>query len=143
MTHSIGQVLFVVLTKKNQVYPMRIVEVITKKSLKGEDVRYALQAGPEKDSSIYLDQIDGEVFETEDKARSILIKRATQQINKLVDVAVEKSKQWYRDESIEKKSTDDLPDFSKRDESQEEASLEDSTVILPDGTIAKVKLPNV
>ena len=45
MIYQIGQILFVVLAKKNQVYPMRIVEVITKKSLKGEEVKYLLQAG--------------------------------------------------------------------------------------------------
>jgi hypothetical protein len=34
--YSIGQVLFVVLNKKSQIYPMQVIEIITKKTLQGE-----------------------------------------------------------------------------------------------------------
>lgn len=136
--YVVGQVLFVVLTNKNQVYPMQVVEVITKKTLKGEVVSYLLQAGSDG-STIMLDKIDGEIFDSAEKSRKTLIQRATQQINRLVDAAVKKSTEWYRVAPPEPtmQMIEDLPDFTSRTEHTEEAA----SVVLPDGTVAKVKLP--
>ena len=43
MNYSVGQILFVVLNKKGQVYPMQVIEEIRKKTLKGEVTTYVLQ----------------------------------------------------------------------------------------------------
>lgn len=141
--YTIGQVLFVVLSNKNQVYPMQVVEVITKKSLKGEDVKYSLQAGSGS-STIMLDQVDGEIFDTAEKARKTLIQRATQQINKLVDNAIKKSNEWYKSSEKEQivQMIEDLPDLSSRSTNDLQTHEESTSVILPDGTVAKVKLPS-
>ena len=142
--YSIGQILFIVLSNKNQVYPMQVVEVITKKSLKGEEVKYVLQAGSGS-STVMLDQVDGEIFDSAEKARKILVQRATQQINRLVDNAVKKSVEWYK--SIEKEqdvqSIEDLPDLSSKEDVPLQVREESASVVLPDGTVAKVKLPSV
>jgi hypothetical protein len=66
--YSIGQVLFVILSKKSQVYPMQVIETITKRTLNGEEVSYVLQAGAEKSSQITLDKVEGEVFDSAEKA---------------------------------------------------------------------------
>ena len=89
--YVIGQVLFVVLSKKNQVYPMQVIEVITKKTLNGEEVSYVLQAGSDKDSKVTLSQVDGEVFNTAEDAKHTLVQRATSQSIKLVDAATRKA----------------------------------------------------
>lgn len=126
---SIGQVLFVVLAKKNQVYPMRVVEVITKKTLAGEEVKYSLQAGSDPNQLILLDQIDGEVFESVEVVRETLIKRATSQMNRLVDAASTKASEWYG---------------VHRDVSEMSTMTTVSEVVeitLPDGTRAKAKIP--
>jgi hypothetical protein len=137
MIYQIGQILFVVLAKKNQVYPMRIVEVITKKSLKGEEVKYLLQAGSDPTATLMLDQIDGEVFKSAEEAKTILTKRATSQVAKLVNVAVTKSKEWYGTGLPTKEVFDDeINEVPSK--SQEEGV---SSVMLPDGTVATVKLP--
>jgi len=141
--YTIGQVLYVILSKKNQVYPMQVIEVITKKTLTGEQVSYLLQAGPNVSSTVMLDKVDGEVFETAEKARSILTKRATSQIDKLVSAAVKKSSEWYS-KSIEQQTPqtiDDLPEFGDQ-EIDIDTPPADATVTLPDGTVAKIKLPS-
>jgi len=133
--YTIGHIVFVVLSKKNQVYPMQIAEIITKKTLQGEEINYILQAGADRSSTVSMKDIDGEIFETPEKARQTLVQRATQQINRMIDVALTKSTEWYgasigekvEFESLGEKFTDDLVE----------------TVVLPDGTIAKVKLPNI
>lgn len=130
--YLIGHIVFVVLSKKNQVYPMQITEIITKRTLQGEETSYILQAGADHESKVSMDQIDGEVFESPEKARQTLVHRATQQINRLIDMAIAKSTEWYgKPAEIEvnvnhDKIIDDLVE----------------TVMLPDGTLAKVKLPN-
>lgn len=127
--YLIGHIVFVVLSKKNQVYPMQITEIITKRTLQGEEISYILQAGADHESKVSMDQIDGEVFESPEKARQTLVYRATQQINRLIDMAITKSTEWYgkvNENVIIEKNVDDLVE----------------TVMLPDGTIAKVKLPN-
>lgn len=136
MTYEIGKILFVVLSKKNQVYPMRVVEVITKKSLKGEEVKYLLQAGSDLTTTVMLDQIDGEVFRSAEEARSTLTKRATSQVAKLVNAAVVKSKEWYGDKV---ETTIETPPFQPMEE--EESEQDAASVTLPDGTIAKVRMP--
>lgn len=134
--YTIGQILFVVLSKKNQVYPMQVIEVITKKTLKGQEVSYLLQAGSDPSSTILLDKIEGEVFETSDKARSILTKRASDQIDRLVDNAVKKSSEWYGKSVMIPQTIEGLPEFDSK-----ESETDTPVVTLPDGTVAKIKLP--
>ena len=145
--HTIGQVLFVVFTKKNQVYPMQVVEVIIKKTLQGEEVRYLFRGGSDKGTNLFLDQVDGEVFDSADKARSTLVVRATTQINRLVDNALAKSKEWYGiHPAREPQTIDDLPDLStmQRPPVGHDDIDEAPIVELPNGTMARLrKMPNI
>jgi hypothetical protein len=149
MKYTIGQVLFAVLNKKNQVYPMQVVEIITKKTLKGEEVQYLLQGGSNKTTTIMLDKVDGEIFDSADVARRTLISRATKQINRLVDTAVVKSKEWYGSSDVpEPQTIQGLPDFDP-DHIMDEQEVgdveqqEQTTVMLADGTVAKIKMPSI
>ena len=137
---SIGQVLFVVLSKKNQVYPMQVVETITKRTLDGEEVTYILQAGPAKDTRVSLDKVEGEIFETAEKARQVLVHRATLQINKLVDAAISKSSEWYGGIESSPQTINDLPDLMTSSQIKDE---DESLVTMPDGSVVKVKIPKI
>jgi hypothetical protein len=141
--YSIGQVLFAIIAKKNQVYPMQVVEVITKKTLKGEEVKYALRAGSDPNSVVMLDQVEGEVFESAERVRQVLVQRATNQINKMVEVASAKSVEWYSQTGSHQH--EDLSDDIEKVGSLDQPPLEDNqmTVTLPDGTIAKIRMPAV
>ena len=144
MGYLIGQVLFVVLNKKNQIYPMQVIEIITKKTLKGEEVQYLLQGGADRTSTVMLNQVDGEIFDSSDKARKTLIDRATKQVNRLMDIAVAKSKEWYSlSESSEPQSIEDLPDFEPNVTITKELPEDVTTVMMSDGTVAKIKLPSI
>lgn len=143
--YSIGQVLFVVSNKKIQVYPVQVIEVIHKKTLRGEDIKYLLQDSKDKNSTVLLDEVDGEVFDSAEKVRMALIDRATRQINNIVDAAVKNSRDLYTSKSEKEKETEtieNLPDLNslRRDSSTIDSS-EIAEVMLPDGTIAKIKLP--
>lgn len=152
--YTVGQILFFILNKKSQVYPMQVVEVITKKTLAGEDVSYILQAGPEKETKLTFDQVDGEVFESPEILRQTLIQRATAQVNKLIDNALDKSNVWYSGPKshVTPQTIQNLPDFVTRNELPSHHSQlasrkntiddeDDSTVTMPDGSVVRVKLP--
>ena len=146
--YSIGQILFFVLSKKSQVYPMQVVEIITKKNLSGEEATYVLQAGPEKETKLTLDQVDGEVFESPDVLRQTLVHRASVQVNKLIDNAVDKSNTWYssgKSSSQVPQTIQNLPALlAKPDTSRVQEDVEDegSFVTMPDGSVIRVRLPS-
>jgi hypothetical protein len=145
--YTVGQVLYFILSKKNQVYPMQIVEIITKRTLTGEDISYVLQAGPEKESKVTFDQVDGEVFESPDLLRRTLVSRATDQVNKLVDSALSKSTDWYGTLKESPQTIQNLPDFVVKTEQPQPAQShpeeDESTVTLPDGSVVRVRLPAI
>ena len=120
---------------------MQVIETITKRTLNGEEISYVLQAGADKETKVTLDKVDGEVFETSNKARKTLIQRATDQINKLVDISVSKSFEWYN--IVDQPQTiQDLPDLMTKATLQVEEE-EISSVTMPDGSIVKVRLPKI
>lgn len=130
MTYNVGQILFIILEKKMQVYPMMIVEEIVKRTLHGEETNYVLQGGSDPTTTILLSHIDGEVFESADEAKYVLTVRATAQIEKLVDFAVSRATKWY-----------DNNTKNVQQEMQEVMTLsqEQVKVTLSDGTVANLK----
>lgn len=146
--YVIGQVLFVVLSKKNQVYPMQVIEVITKKTLNGEEVSYVLQAGSDKDNKVMLSQVDGEVFNTAEDAKRTLVQRATSQIIKLVDAATRKAGEWYgfSDSQVDSspQTIQDLSEFMlKKTPAQSPPQDASTSVVMPDGSVVNIKLPEI
>ena len=149
--YTVGQVLYFILAKKNQVYPMQVVEIITKRTLSGEDVSFVLQAGPEKETKVMFEQVDGEVFDSPELLKQTLIHRATLQVGKLIDNAVSKSETWYLQSNSSNKprqqpqTIQNLPEFITKTENQAQQQKfedeDDSTVTMPDGSVVRVKLP--
>lgn len=93
--YQVGQILFVILNKRAQVYPMMVVEEVTKRTLQGEVINYVLQGGSDPKTTVLLDLVDGEIFESANEAKHVLISRATTQIERLIDNATIKATEWY------------------------------------------------
>lgn len=113
MKYSVGQVVFVVLKKENRVMAIQVVEEITKKTIEGEEIAYAVKIGTNAET-IALSDVDGEVFESADKLRKTLIERATMSLNRIVDGAVEKSKEWYPSGFVAKDDGGELASVRKQ-----------------------------
>lgn len=116
-----------------QVYPMMVIEEITKRTIQGEEISYVLQGGPDTSTTILLNQVDGEIFESAEEAKYVLTNRATAQIERIVDSAVTRASEWYS-----------TPDSKQTPASQQVMSLSPSDsseikVELPDGTVANLK----
>jgi len=132
MTYRVGQILFVIVNKKMQVYPMMVIEEIVKRTLQGEEVNYVLQGGSDPTTTILLNQVDGEIFESADEAKYVLTNRATAQIEKLVDAAVARANEWYTAQKSE-----EIPVVMSLQQPEQESVVK---VTLPDGTMANLKM---
>ena len=147
MKYAVGQVLYVIPAKQATVYPMQVIEEVTKRSLSGEvETLYMLQGGPGTKGVMRLDEITGEIFDSADVVYKTLISRVTQQIGKVVESAVKKSQEWFEQVEVTQQTTKNesvqLPTPRRQEQLSEPVSTNDSTVIdLGDGMIAKVRLP--
>ena len=127
-------------SKQTTVYPMQVVEEITKRTLNGVETDYVLKAGTSDEKLISHKEIQGEIFETVDKARAVLTDRATRSVARLVDAAHKKAREWYPTAFPERV----VQHVQEEDTFQEDNSpMTEGVVTLEDGTIARVKLPDI
>lgn len=112
MKHTVGQIIYVVLNKEMRVYPMQVIEEITKKTLEGDVVSYTVRGGTDPKAVLLITDIDGEIFDSANKAKSVLVERATESIARLIDAAVSKAHEWYPG-SFEAPSDDPLAVLKK------------------------------
>lgn len=167
MKYSVGQVVYVCIRKETRVYPMQVTKEITEKTLDGEKTSYVFRGGTDPKAQLLLAEIDGEVFDSAEKARVVLIERATQSINRLVTSAVNKAREWYPSLATTPVTDDGTLSFLKKtspatnaampsvhdavaelqEELRQEANALDesaSVMVLPDGgkvKVRSVKLP--
>ena len=162
MNFKVGQVIFVVLRKQASVYPMQVIEEIVKKTLEGEATSYVVCAGAARDKIMSVNEIDGEIFDSAEKAKKTLIDRASRDISNRVDLAIKKAREWYPagfesavDDplSMIKKSPGQQEVLAQRQFVSSEVSelaaefaqeAEETVIELPDGVKARVnsvKLP--
>lgn len=94
-TFAVGQVLYVILRKEPNVYPMQVVEEITKKTLDGELTTYMVRFGADPNKVLAIGDVDGEIFDSSERALKTLIERVSKSITIRVEQAVSKAKEWY------------------------------------------------
>lgn len=95
MNYQVGQILYVILRKETTVYPMQVIEEITKKTLDGEVTSYILKAGRDVSKTLSINDIDGEIFDSPEAAEKVLFERVTQSISIRIEQAKTKAKEWY------------------------------------------------
>ncbi len=93
-TYRVGQVIYVVMSKEMRVIPLQIIKEVIERTIDGDTTEYIVR-GRDEASTMPVSQIEGEVFETSDKARKALIERATTSVHRLVDKAMENAKAWF------------------------------------------------
>jgi len=137
--YQVGQILFVILNKRAQVYPMMVVEEVTKRTLQGEVINYVLQGGSDPKTTVLLDLVDGEIFESANEAKHVLISRATTQIERLIDNATIKATEWY---SLDDQDTNNQSRIMELSPIKVADNVSDNIVKveLSDGTFANLKI---
>jgi hypothetical protein len=134
--YSIGQIIYVLLSREKSIVPMQVVEEISRKTKNGLEVSYvaAFGSGENKETIIVTD-IKGEIFSSLDEIKHSLLQRATASIDALLVSASKKADSWY-------------PQHLPEPEVPQQVSVpveeqEPQMVRLPDGTLARVRLPDL
>ena len=89
-TYDVGQVIYIVSSKKMQVMPLVIAEEVIRKTLSGQAVTYLVKR--DKTSKTYdLSALQGIVYETISDVKEALVENATVAISKICEEAQKKS----------------------------------------------------
>jgi hypothetical protein len=133
MSYKIGQVLYVLLNRETKICPVQVVEEITKRTLTGETTTYIVKFG-KKGETVSLSDLDGQVFDSVEVLRMTLYERITRSVENIITNTVKKSQEWYH--------VDDVIQVHREVESSEvQQRDEDAMITLPDGTVAKIRMP--
>lgn len=139
--YSVGQVLFIILNRKQQVIPCQVTEQVVRRSISGEEISYSVSIPSRSENKIHeLDTIDGEVFETIEGVRKYMLEQTTQVINTVTEKALAVAKSRF-DHDPGALSDVVLPNPSHKIKSKKDKDT--VSVDLGDGTVANVKLPDL
>ena len=90
MSYDVGQIVYIVSSKKMQVIPFVIAEEVVRKTLSGKDVTYLVKR--DGTSKTYnLRELQGEIFDDIEDVRTSLVNNATGAINKICETAKKRS----------------------------------------------------
>jgi hypothetical protein len=133
--YNVGQVLYVILNKRQKVVPVQVVEQVTRRSLKGEETHYSVNVPSREGPREYnLHDLDGEVYETIDDAKSALVKNANRSIENIIENTQKIASHVFN-------SSSDVDDLIL--ESELPTETDSVKITLENGTIANVKLPDI
>lgn len=98
--YNIGQIIYILSNKSQSVVPAIVAEEDTRKVRKldgvHEVVNYKLHIGPkDRQKTVDLSRIDGEVFNSLEDIRATLVERLTQFVEELVKTTTGQVKNWY------------------------------------------------
>ena len=131
MSYKVGQILYVILHKRQTVIPAQVVEETVRRTLDGEQVTYSVHV-PNAKKAYTLSELDGDVYPSLDDVREKLVSNATAVIEDLISRA--KSTEHEHFPLPAEDLSPPLPN-----------GLDDSIthkITLEDGTVANVKMPS-
>ena len=129
--YDVGQVLYVVLNKKQKIIPVRICEQVIRKSLDGEDVQYLI-AIPGRDKFVNLNSLNADVFTDILEVKDVMKDRVTSLIDGMADDAVTMAHEYFGLENPQ--------DLSASQHNEALSSEGKVSVILDDGTVANIDM---
>jgi hypothetical protein len=138
MTYKVGQVLFVIPTGKTALVPILVVEEITKKTVQGTITSYMVTARTgEGDKIVELTKIPGEFFESSSQARKVMLERAAQAVNAIVDKSIRLSQVQFPSGFEGEVAVEDVLEAHE----MPGTSDVEGTIVLLDGQPVRVRMP--
>lgn len=129
LSFKVGQVIYLIPKGERRVVPAQVTEEILRRTMSGEEIVWMLRlAGSQKTAP--LDPDAAEYFTDVDVLRDVMIQRTTQQVKGMLNKTVEIAEEAFG----RRLQPAELP--SEIDELEDEQPM---TVMLPDGTKAKVR----
>ena len=84
--YDVGQVLFVVLRKKQKIIPVQVIEQIVRRSMDGETIQYQVKV-PGYDDAMSIESIGTDVYINIDEVKDVLKQNADSAIDSMAKAA--------------------------------------------------------
>lgn len=144
--YDVGQVLWVIRSDRPGMIALQIQEVITKRTMNGEDIQY-LAYTPGIDKQFLLHTVKGRIFTDLESAREILYKQATEAIDSVIEKVRSQANQAFGQKKDDQQS--DALSFiqniqvpTQSNTSNQNLEPEEGFEIIEmDGKKVKIKLP--
>lgn len=117
--YDVSDVLWIIRGDRPGMLALQVVEVITKKTIQGEQTQYLVVSATNPNRTVLLHTIEGRLFRDIEKARQALYTQA----NKAIDNIVDKVKQ-SADEAFQQKQPDALDFMKPTVSSEDEGKIE-------------------
>jgi len=133
MSYKVGQVVYIILNKRQTVLPAQVVEETVRRTLNGEEVTYSVRVPNNTKKTYALAELDGDVYSSLGDVREKLVSNATAVIDDLINNA----------RSAESNHFGPPPEPSPHAATPN--GVDESVthkITLEDGTVANVKMPS-
>lgn len=139
--YEVGKILYTVYEDKYKIFPLRVVEQVTTKTINGITTEFFVEIPSKKQNTVINLKKVSKVFNSLEATKAYLIKNAEESIIKIVNEASEMEKEFFGEAEEEIKSNIKL-DF---DPVAKENVVEDNKVDidLGDGFVGKINIDNV
>lgn len=139
--YEVGKILYTVYEDRFKIFPLRVVEQVTTKTIDGEKTEFFVEIPSKKEkTTVNLKKVN-KVFTNIEETRSYLMKNAEISINEIVNQAIDLEKEYF---GAEDKTTSNIKlDFDPESTNQDKKEQQKVEVDLGDGTIAKINMENV
>jgi len=139
--YAVGDVLFVLDDESQRIIPIQVFSFTSKQTLQGTVKSYEIVSPSRVDVPVDLARVKGQVYVSLEELRHDMLRNAQTAIDSMVARAHRVAEQIF---GPQKFVTDDpdvqlIPDAETQEAS---APASQATVTLPDGTVARVSLPN-
>lgn len=144
--YRVGDVLFVISSKSNQVIPIQVIEEVHSRTLEGEKRTYIVQIGPRGEKPpTEIEKLPKPIFRSAVDVQKYMMQNAATAIDTMLKKSLTSSSKWYVKVNVQqgdRAAADTVTlDEGAFDSVNQESDDEDVQMVqMPDGTIAKVKI---
>ena len=158
MSYFVGQIIYLLNIEKLKVYPVQVVEEITRKSLDGKQITYIVKLPDKEGTNVNLADINAKIFVDDKNLKSFMYENAKKNIDKLVsnankvkeDLFFESEKAVIEEkEEVPEKQLEEDVDYLEELKKPTNLSVQNGTkddtikVHLGNGINANVKINNI
>jgi len=158
MSYFVGQIIYLLNTEKLKVYPVQVVEEITRKSLEGKQITYIVKLPDKEGTNVNLADINAKIFVDDKNLKSFMYENAKKNIDKLVSNANKVKEDLFSEtensvveekEEVPEKQLEEDVDYLEELKKPTNLSVQNGTkddtikVHLGNGINANVKINNI
>jgi len=143
LKYSVGQVIYLLSKKDVKVYPVQVIEEVTRKTIENKMVSYVIKLPDNDETEVLLEQVDAEIFISLEDVELKMMENAALQIKSFLKSAKSMSK-IFKDIPKEESISENKKSHPKKSESTKEKRKENTAEVdLGNGVKGKINLGNL